>query len=199
MSRRRRSFAFVLALAAPTAGAGCSALLGIEDLPGLPHADGGRDGAAQGDAAPMGDVATAPDHDAPVDAADAGDAPTTNTGACQPFKLVPCSAGYRCDVQLPNGSAKCESLHGIGVGEGQQCAIRTDCSDGMDCFAPFGADGSVTFGNCLMLCLTPGASPLPFDAAALAHGPLTGGCNVGKTCSVGVDPQVYPPWISVCQ
>ncbi len=193
--RASRVLAVVLAL--PIAGAGCSTLLGIEDFPVPSSADGGADGAVTTDAPAMNDTMTSPEVNAPADAGDAGDVRVVESGACQPFEIAPCAPTYRCDFVRPNGDTQCKSLHGAGAGEGQTCVVRDDCSEGLDCFSQIGSDGSSP-DVCLMMCLTPGATQLPFDAAALAKGPLTGGCSAGKTCRFLADPAIFPPWISVC-
>ena len=46
-----------------------------------------------------------------------------------------------------------------------------------------------------MLCLTQGTL---YDAGPLEGGPGQGGCIQGETCSQGLSPTDFPPWLSLC-
>jgi hypothetical protein len=117
---------------------------------------------------------------------------------CRPLRLAPCPQGFGCLVSDNRGTAKCVQIYDPsgppqGLPEGSPCIYANECADGMMCLGPTGQQAT-----CRMLCLTPNSQP-PFDGGALAGGPGTGGCAVGKTCSAPLDPTQFPPWLSLCQ
>ena len=110
---------------------------------------------------------------------------------CKPLRLEPCKPGQACIVEDKVGTSSCVSSNGLP--EGAPCGFLNDCADGMMCFGP--ADGGA---KCRLLCLTPNAAT-PFDAGALEGGPGRGGCPAGETCNIGLSPQQFPAWLSICR
>jgi len=114
----------------------------------------------------------------------------TYKNVCKPFKAVPCPTGESCTIEDKLGTADC--IGNNGKTEGQPCMYKNDCVDGLMCLGVQGQQAT-----CQMLCLTPGQTP-PFDAGA-DGGPGRGGCSTGKTCSGALDPNQFPPWVSICK
>lgn len=110
---------------------------------------------------------------------------------CRPLRLERCKPGQACIVEDKTGSSSCVSSN--GKAEGESCGFLNDCADGMMCFGS--ADGGA---SCRVLCLTPNAAT-PFDAGALDGGPFGGGCPAGETCNIGLSPQQFPAWLSICR
>ncbi len=112
---------------------------------------------------------------------------------CKPFGVEPCGTGQECIVTDLAGTATCTSIFNPpGVAEGMACTSENACQSGLMCLG-----SSATDETCIMLCLVSGQTP-PFSTSGLAMGPLTGGCNTGKSCNGQAVSTIFPPWLGIC-
>lgn len=168
---------------------------------------GGSDGALLDDAAPSDDGATSVDATVTDAASDLGPVsmPCTAVGACDPFVVDSCGAGFSCRPNPSTGMTECLAIAVDAKVEGAVCTYGGDCQPGLLCLnfgdgftcnrmCPRGSLGFCagearcfgTIGDtCVQVCRP---RPAPCDIYAQD-------CpRVGDACSLATDPETREPY-----
>ena len=161
--------------------AGCSAIVGIGDLPSPPGSDGGTSGST-------GSTGTGP----------TGSCTVTPGGTCGLDPQCGCGAREKCDVLLTATSSTPECFSAGATPVGTVCGAPQDCAAGDTCLrgacrplcevadAQCSGTAPVRLGTCEQIDNTSTQVAVPgYKACLLPCAPWPSSCGVGLGCYVG--------------